>query len=409
MIDCFKKIFSKSKMDNYQVVVSESILDEDKTVWDSINNNLYLSYDFLKVYEQIFQSTLSFRYVLVYNDKVPVFKTYFQIKDFQASDLGEMLDSEIVDIRKKRYKLLTKLFKQYSEKNLIRVITCGNNIITGEHAFAFNRTLINKQQVFDILIKVIEGIEESTNSKKRICGILAKDFYNETIQGIPYENDYIPFQVEPEMRVDLVNVGKSIDEYIQLFAKKYRNRAKLILNKREGIIEKEFTSSDIKTYESAIDTLYKEVVDKADFNLLTLPKNYFYAMKSKLPSHFNFYGYFKDGELIAFRTSIQKDKNTIEAHFIGLKYELNKSLELYQNILYYYIEEGLKNNCTTLLLGRTASEIKTTVGAVAVELNCFVKPSNKISALIVQPYLKYLQPKPFQARHPFKALDNVGV
>jgi hypothetical protein len=394
MIDCFKKIFSKNKMDNYQVVVSESILEEDKTIWDSINHNLYLSYDFLKVYEQIFQSALSFRYVLVYKDKVPVFKTYFQIKDFQASELGEMLDSEIVDIRKKRYKLLAKLFKQYSEKNLIRVITCGNNIITGEHAFAFDRTRINKQQVFDILIKVIEGIEESTNSKKRICGILAKDFYNETIQDIPHEDGYIPFQVEPEMRVDLVNVGKTVDDYIQLFAKKYRNRAKIILSKRTGIIEKEFTKADIKTYESAIDGLYKEVVDKADFNLLT---------------HFNFYGYFKDNELIAFRTSIQKDKNTIEAHFIGLKYELNKSLELYQNILYYYIEEGLRKNCTTLLLGRTASEIKTTVGAVAVELNCFVKPSNKISGLIVQPYLKYLQPTPFQARHPFKELDNVNI
>jgi hypothetical protein len=409
MIDCFKKIFSKNKMDNYQVVVSESILAEDKTAWDSINHNLYLSYEFLKVYEQIFQSALSFRYVLVYKDKVPVFKTYFQIKDFQASELGEMLDSEIVDIRKKRYKLLAKLFKQYSEKNLIRVITCGNNIITGEHAFAFDRTLINKQQVFDILIKVIEGIEESTNSKKRICGILAKDFYNETVQDIPHEEGYIPFQVEPEMRVDLVNVGKTVDDYIQLFAKKYRNRAKIILSKRTGIIEKEFTKADIKTHESAIESLYKEVVDKADFNLLTLPENYFYEMKSNLSSHFNFYGYFKDDELIAFRTSIQKDKNTIEAHFIGLKYELNKSLELYQNILYYYIEEGLRKNCSTLLLGRTASEIKTTVGAIAVELNCFVKPSNKISGLIVQPYLKYLQPTPFQARHPFKELDNVDV
>lgn len=51
------------------------------------------------------------------------------------------------------------------------------------------------------------------------------------------------------------------------------------------------------------------------------------------------------------------------AHLVGIEYSKNKSLCLYQRILYDYIDEAIKAGCNVLNLGRDALEIKSTVGA----------------------------------------------
>ena len=53
-------------------------------------------------------------------------------------------------------------------------------------------------------------------------------------------------------------------------------------------------------------------------------------------------------------------------------------------------------------LGRTASEIKTTVGAKAHELLCYIKPQNAVSKLILKPFMQFLQPTEWIPRNPFK-------
>ena len=95
-------------------------------------------------------------------------------------------------------------------------------------------------------------------------------------------------------------------------------------------------------------------------------------------------------------------KNTIEAHFIGLDYTCNKELELYQNILYDYIKITISNNKQQLFLGRTAAEIKSTVGAEAYELKCYIRHRNPLSNRIIKPFVDYLKPAQWVPRNPFK-------
>lgn len=85
-----------------------------------------------------------------------------------------------------------------------------------------------------------------------------------------------------------------------------------------------------------------------------------------------------------------------------MDYELNKELELYQNILYHFIEVAILKNKKTVNLGRTAGEIKSTVGAKVQELTCYVKPQNTVSKVILRPFISFLQPGEWIPRNPFK-------
>ena len=95
-------------------------------------------------------------------------------------------------------------------------------------------------------------------------------------------------------------------------------------------------------------------------------------------------------------------ENEVEAHYIGFDYAHNKEYELYQTILYSFIEQAILMQKTKINLGRTASEIKTTVGARAHELLCYIKPQNTVSKLILKPFMQFLQPTEWIPRNPFK-------
>jgi hypothetical protein len=66
------------------------------------------------------------------------------------------------------------------------------------------------------------------------------------------------------------------------------------------------------------------------------------------------------------------------------------------------IDEAIRNKRTVVNLGRTAAEIKTTVGAKAYDLICYIKPQNTISKLIQKPFISFLQPAEWTPRNPFK-------
>ena len=158
---------------------------------------------------------------------------------------------------------------------------------------------------------------------------------------------------------------------------------------------------EIRAREKEIYSLYEQIFEKAKFRLIKLSSDYFSSVKELFQDLFTVKAYFKEGVMVAFASSfVMKDE--LEAHYIGFKYDENSAHDLYQNILYSMIEEGLKNNCPRVNLGRTASEIKTTVGAKPHNLLCYIRSQNTISRLIQRPFISFLQPAKLTPRNPFK-------
>jgi hypothetical protein len=283
----------------------------------------------------------------------------------------------------------------------MRLVTCGNNYISGEHGFYLQ--LHQRKLKFKILEQIINHVSREEKLRGKISAILVKDFYEEGFgdKDCWYCTRFKHFNVEPNMIINLPNDLSSLSDYTALFSKKYRNRAKNIFRASARLEKKRLTAEELEIYCSEIYQLYLQVFNQAKFKLVKLPEYYFYDVMSKFPNSFYLDAWFLDGKIVSFASGYCLPEE-VEAHYIGFDYELNKEYELYQNILYSYIEQAITTHKKRINLGRTAAEIKTTVGAKPHELICYIKPQNTVSKLIMKPFMHYLQPSEWIARNPFK-------
>ena len=372
-------------------------------VWATCNGNfnLFLSLSYLQTIENLHANAMYFRYVIVYKDNKPAFIAYFQISDFTADAFSDTLQPQLEEMQSKRSKLVEHYLDFNKNCVVLRIVTCGNNFISGAHAFSYN-SLLEKEEAIAVLKNVVEMVGKSEKKHGKIAAIVVKDFEDGAGVERPLLNEkFIEFFVEPNMVVHIPKKITSLDDYISLFSKKYRNRAKAIFKCADGIEKHELSLAEIKKQSAKIYSLYEQIYNNAKFKVVKVAPTYFAEMKQSMQHQFVVSGYFKDGKLIAFKSAfILEDR--IEAHFIGFDYELNKEHECYQNLLYDFIEFTIQNKKTILQLGRTAAEIKSTVGAKPQALFGYIKPQNHISKAVLKPFISFLQPSEWTPRNPFK-------
>jgi hypothetical protein len=390
---------------NYTFTFYESMVEVNKQEWDTVlaGKDFFLDTEYLHLIERVHQPGIAHRFAVIYKNKKPVFISCFQVVDFTADVFGELVESQIKDLTASRLKLFDKYIDKYKDQIIMRVVTCGNNFISGEHCFAHSGD-ITREDAFYVLEKISQVVSKEEKLRGTISATLIKDFYTNQLPKtkILEENRFTQFAAEPDMLIEIPDNLNDVNDYIALFAKKYRNRAKHIFKDGAPIVKKDLTVEEVKQYNNEIYTLYENVFDKAKFKLVKLAPTYFYEMKNSFADTFFVTGYFANNKLVAFESGYYLPDNTLEAHCIGIDYEANKEYELYQNILYHFIELAITHKKKLLNLGRTASEIKSTVGAKAHELVCYIKPQNTVSKVILNPFISFLQPTEWIPRNPFK-------
>lgn len=388
---------------NYTFSCFEDLEFVPRGDWDSAikDNNTFLSFPYLSIIHRQKTENFRFRYVIIYNHKKPVGVVYFQINDFSASLFGELIAHQISELQSKRASVFKKYIEQSENETIMRLVTCGNNFISGEHGFYLN---INSKKIkFKLVEGVIDAVSREEKLRGKISAILVKDFYEEGFgdKDCWYCRKFIHFNVEPNMIIDLPPQLTSLTDYINHFSKKYRNRAKGILKAGATLTKKRLSAAEIINYSDVLYDLYLNVFKQAKFKLAHLSKNYFSDIVKAEADLFYVDAWFNGDRMVSFASGFYLP-NEIEAHYVGFDYEINKEYELYQNILYSYIEEAIATQKKSINLGRTASEIKTTVGAKAHELICYIKPQNTVSKLILKPFMQFLQPTEWVPRNPFK-------
>ena len=371
--------------------------------WDEAikNTNLFLCYNYLKVTHQQQSVRFRFRYVIIYSNKQPIGVIYFQINDFSASLFGEVIEKQIDDANSKRASVFKKYIEYNQDETIMRLITCGNNFVSGEHGFYID--VNNKETTFKIVEKVIDCVSREEKLRGKISLLLVKDFYEEGFgnKDCWHCRRYVHFNVEPNMIVTLPSNLDSLENYIVLFSKKYRQRYRHIAQASSTLVKKRLTYEDAVKYNDTIYSLYLQVFENAKFKFEALQKDYFLQLLQQCSHLFYIDAWFYNNELVSFASGFKLD-HEIEAHYIGFDYAKNKELELYQTILYSFVEEGILLSKKQVNLGRTASEIKSTVGAKAHDLICYLKPQNTFSKLLLKPFMRFLQPSDWLPRNPFK-------
>jgi hypothetical protein len=390
--------------DDFSFTLFENAATLPSKDWKSIvqDRSIFLEQEYLQIVETVEHTKTISRYVIVYHKGLPCAVIYFQVVDFKAEIFGDIISSQIDSNKSNRFKIFENYLDTNKDAVLLRLFTCGNNLVSGEYGFMFDQK-IKQDLASELLLNIIHVVSKEDKLKGGLSAILIKDFHEPLEpEHLFLDEQYSPFFVEPNLIVEIPSGINSLDDYIHLFSKKYRNRAKSIFKSIQGIDVKYLNEADIKKHETAIYKLYEEVFEKAKFKLIKLPYNYFTAVKKIFKDQFTVKGFFLNNELIAFGSSFLMPDGSVEAHYIGFRYAINQEYNLYQNLLYSVIEEAILHQRLKVNLGRTAAEIKTTVGAKAENLICYIKPQNTVSKIIQKPFIALLQPSEWTPRNPFK-------
>jgi hypothetical protein len=353
---------------------------------------------------------LQIPYLQVLERSAPTNMQCFYIGFYEDSELIGVSLAQYLDLNKlesfgERDNFFKKCIRNFIFRNFAsHTLFIGNNMITGQNAFAFNKE-ISFEKISYILRQSSKELEIYFKQKgTKIHLVSFKDFYQNCaveFKKYAFEKVY-EFKTQPNMIFEIPTNWKLNEDYYNAFSKKYRDQYKRAHKKFEGILVKELDVETVVFHENKINELYHNVAKNAPFNTFFLSENHFSTFKKQCGDGFKIFGYFLEEKLIGFHSVLLND-DVLETYFLGYDDQVQKDKMLYLNMLYNMTEFGITHKFEKIIFGRTALEIKSSIGATPVMMSGFIYHSNKLVNIFLGKIFKNLEPETvWQQRHPFK-------
>ena len=363
--------------------------------WDSVSSsNHFLQKPYLQVLQNAAPVNMKCFYIGIFEDTQLIGVSIAQYIDTNELESFGERDHHL------KTKIRNFLFKTFCSHTLF----LGNNMITGENSFVFNKP-VEPKIISKILVEATDYLIQYFKKQKiKIHLVTYKDFYKTFTQELKkYDFKCIyEFNTQPNMIFSLQENWKTKEDYFNAFNKKYRDQYKRAHKKLDGIETKELSLTEIVSQEERIYDLYHYVALNAPFNTFFLSKNHFSTFKKQCGDRFKLFGYFKNELLVGFHT-VLLNEDTLETYFLGYDEEFQKEHMLYLNMLYNMTEFGIEKGFKKIIFGRTALEIKSSIGANPVLMTGFIYHTNKVINLLLPKIFSRLEPEVnWQQRHPFK-------
>ncbi|MCI2228574.1 GNAT family N-acetyltransferase [Polaribacter sp. MSW13] len=374
-----------------------SSIDEiPSQIWEDLGckQNIYFHPNFLKSLEKNHPKIIFSYIVLVDKNKNPTAFANIQIVDFYFKSVNNDLGF---------LKTIGRKLHIFPDKKPLKLLICGNTFVSGEHG-VFIKKNKDKKEIIKELAKTILHFSNSTKSlKKNVDAFLLKDFANESlfITDELKGSNYNPFSVEPNMVLNIHKNWQNFDDYLTAMKTKFRIKAKKAIKQSAALRTENVTQENISTQLPEMTALYKKVVANANFNLAEFNLDTYKDLKENLGENYVLKTYWLKDKIVGFISGVI-NKKSLDAHYVGIDYQLNREHAIYQKMLYDYIEIAITKNLETLNFGRTASEIKSSVGAIPQDLTMYLRHKKSIANRILKLFLQRIEPTPFQQKFPFK-------
>lgn len=359
--------------------------------WNSIigQQNIMLSGEYFRVLEDSKPENMKCIFVGFFSDENLIGGALFQYLNFiehKTFQKNEVLCS----VRNFLAKKFTK-----------DVLILGNNMLTGQNGFYFDVSKISAEKSISLLNDAAKTLQKEFGKSSLI---IFKDYQKAFLKNFEEEKfkSFFRFSVQPNMILNIKSEWKTFENYAGDFSKKYRARLRSAKKKLEGIQKIELDLDAVKKYQKEMNVLYQNVAENAPFNTFFLTDHHFESMKENLQDQFKVFGYFLEEKLIGFYTLILNNQD-IDTYFLGYDKEIQKEKQIYLNMLFDMTEFGISNKFKRIIFGRTALEIKSTIGAEPVEIFGLIKHNNKAVNPFMEKIFSSLNPKvEWIQRRPFK-------
>ena len=359
------------------------------------NSNPLLLPSYLKLLEDTLQGEMEFIYALLRKDNALIGVCYFQVVRFLGSNLTAYFPEDDGSLKSRLFNLTKGIVASID----IPILVSGNLFITGEQGVSFlsHYTEIEKSYYLSLTIDHI------LRERKHIKAVLLPDMYEPQgdFDTAFLQNKYRRIYVEADMSMTLPQHWHSFEDYMAAISSKYRVRAKKILHNSQQLSSHELTGEELDGQLDRFFDLYRSVADKADFNIAKLPKAYYPLQMKLAPDMYKVFGYYLDGKMVGFMSLFILPYKT-EVHYCGIDYTINKEYGLYQRMLYDVVKYATEHNLRKLHFGRTAPEVKSTIGAIPHPMYGYVKYRNPLINAIIGIFTSRLKPRHYILRNPFK-------
>ncbi|SOS76025.1 GNAT family N-acetyltransferase [Tenacibaculum piscium] len=384
----------------------EAIHKISTDIWTELNctDNTYFHPKYLEALQQN-NSKIQFSYLILFDDKnSPVAFVTLQIIDFHLDSIKNEMQSTLDWLQCTGEKL-----GFLPSKKVFKILVCGNVFVSGQHGIFIKKNLRETQSESQIIAAVSKAILEfsSVHPQKNIDAFLIKDFENKTLLTTERidKQGYKPFNVAPNMVFHVAENWHSLDDYLADLKTKFRVKARKALKRSAVLKTEDITTERVTELFSEMTFLYQNVANKASFNFSDFNLQTYQMLKDNLGDAYFLKAYWLEDKLVGFLSGINNN-GSLDAHFVGIDYDYNKEYAIYQRMLYDYISLGIKEQVTRINFGRTASEIKSSVGAVPQDLTIYLRHKKTITNCILKLFLKKNQPTEFTQRFPFKNKES---
>lgn len=401
-----KNADNKMKASDLKVEVSKQLSPEAWSAWDAFmpSDQLMLQSGYLKAIQSTLQGDRGIRFVRLFNNEVLVGAFPVQLIWAESNNLEGNTEKKNTVLQKMLIRYLVK-----GDKLRFLILSIGNSFASGENGYHFEPGISVEDQctwMHQALVKIKDQLKAEGHP---VRAYLVKDFKRASDElNELNEKGFAEFRVDPLMVMPILAHWHTFEDYLSDLKSKFRTKAKSVFKKSSSLEWRSMGASEIRDHAEKIGALYHAVVDKADFNLGHMKPETFADVKAELGDLFDFYGYFNKGELVGFQSGFRHGK-LYDAHMIGVEYERNQEWSLYSRILYQYVNLAIQAGAQQISYGRTAGEIKSTIGAFPVELSCCVRHVKNTPNLFLRTFFKFVKPKAYEIRYPYKAEIEVPV
>ena len=375
-----------------------SVNEITDAIWQQLGctQNLYFNPKYLEAIQQCNEQIYCSYVVLFNNNQQAIAFATIQVVDFYLDSVQNDMQSVI-----EWFKCMGRKLHLLSPEKPFKILTCGNTFVSGEHGIFIEQTQ-DKKQVVDELAKAIVQYAKTTLNNS-VDAFMMKDFRNDSlfITDTLKEENYYSFNVEPNMILKLEAHWTNFEDYLAAMKTKFRVKAKRAIKQSDSLRIENITIDSIDELLPKMTSLYKTVSTKASFNLGDFNLDTYKHLKQNLGDAYIIRAYFLHDNLVGFMSGIL-NKDTLDAHFVGIDYAFNKTYAIYQRMLYDYVILGIQEKVSYINFGRTASEIKSSVGAIPQDLTIYLRHKKTIPNKFLRLFLNKIKPTEFKLNMPFK-------
>ena len=375
-----------------------SVLELPSSIFNN-QTDVFVGREYLSALETAAPDGVEFRYAVVESDGGPDGFFYFQIIPVFEKNTTRLVQPEPWhSLVKAILKISTGILN--SRKKLYLIIQ-GNACLSGP--WFCNSVVGETGRGAAHLQEIHAALLSEFQNKGGVLATVMKNLTGDHQQLISFANRhrFLKLPMQPLMQMSIRPEWKSMDDYVSDLSAKYRKRFLQARTKIASCEIRILSLEDLVRYRDLIERLYSQVKEKAPVQLFQTDARYLIALKEKLGDLLTIKSIWLEGHMIAFLTGIRSGSH-YEAHHIGIDYQYNRTHSLYLNILFCYIELAIEAESALLSFGRTAMEMKTTVGAVPVYQDTYLKFNLRILNSLIRPFLSSRTEEDWIPRDPFR-------